>query len=105
MLRGMASRGQGKGLTTRETVGQACRHCRRVGSTAAEQAMPASSAWLQMYCTASGPSVSYSGTLISEYAQHAASTSTQSARSSGSQRLQSCAVDAAEALYFLCRAV
>jgi hypothetical protein len=43
-------------------VGQRGRQGSSVGSSAALTATAASSAWLLMYSTASGPSVSYSGT-------------------------------------------
>ena len=54
--------------TTSLTVGTLARQGSSVGSSGAETATAASSAWLQMYCTASGPSVSYSGTVTIEYA-------------------------------------
>lgn len=43
------------------------------------QATTVSSAWPQMYVTASGPKVSYNGTDVIEYAEQAASTRTHPA--------------------------
>jgi hypothetical protein len=54
--------------TTSCTVGVSARHGSSVARQSALQATAASSAWLQMKRTASGPSVSYSGTVTSEYA-------------------------------------
>ena len=74
--------------TTNLTVGHSGRAFSSVSSTSMLQATTVSSAWPQMYVTASGPKVSYNGTDVIEYAEQAASTSTHPAAQSNCGKTQ-----------------
>jgi hypothetical protein len=65
--------------TSKRTEGHDGSTATTFGATAADVATADSSACPQMYCTTSGPSVSYSGTETMPYAWRAASTSIHSA--------------------------
>lgn len=69
--------------TTILTVGHCGKAVSSVSSTSILQATTVSSAWPQMYVTASGPRVSYRGTDVMEYAVQAASTRTHPAVHTG----------------------
>ena len=54
------------------------RHCSRTGRSGSATATATSSAWPAIYLTASGPNVSYSGTVTRLWRAQAASKSTHS---------------------------